>query len=116
MSGYRQSSFDPNAGGDTGAPLRPFNWAQWTGVGFAVVGVAIDLAYLGGQAGITRKLLDSPSIGIALPLIGVALINSRRQPGQPLSPEIKRQRMLIIAVAFAICIVALGALIYFKGA
>ena len=116
MAGYREHSFDPNAGGDYGPPLRPFNWAQWTGVAFVVIGVTFDLAYLGGRIGIFRKLLDSPSLGVSLPLIGAALINSRRQPGQSLSPETRRQRMLVIAVAFAICILALVAAIYFKGA
>ena len=118
MSGYRdRTNFDPNAAwGDTGPPLRPFNWAQWTGVGFVLVGVTFDLAYLGGRIGLFTRLLDSPSLGVSLPLVGAALINSRRQPGQQLSEETKRKRMLIIAVAFAICILALGAAIYFKGA
>lgn len=116
MSGYREHSFDPNAGGDYGPPMRPFNWVQWTGVAFALVGATIDLAYLGGRIGIVPKLLDSPSIGVSLPLIGVALINARRQPGGAPTPETIRRRMVIIAIAFAICLLALGAVIYFKGA
>jgi hypothetical protein len=116
MSGYRQSGFDPSAAsGDFGPPLRPYNWVQWAGVAFVLVGVTFDLAYLGGRMGLFRKLLDSPSLGVSLPLIGTALVNSRRQPGQP-SAETRRRRMLIIAVAFAFCILALGAAIYFKGA
>ena len=116
MSGYRESSFDPNAGGDYGPPARPFNWVQWTGVAFALVGIAIDLFYLAGQAGITRKLLDSPSIGVALPLLGVALINSRRQPGA-LAPQLKRQRLIALTVAaVAVVIGAIVAILVSKGA
>ena len=115
MGSYRESSFDPNAGGFHGPLIRPFNWVQWTGVAIALIGVGFDLVYLGGRAGVIPKLLYEPSIGIALPFIGAALINSRRQPGT-LSPETKRQRTIIIAVALAVCAVALGVTIYFKGA
>jgi hypothetical protein len=115
MSGYRESNFDPNAGGDYGPPMRPFNWVQWTGVACALIGIAIDLVYLGGRAGVIAKYLDEPGIGIALPLVGVALLNSRRQPGG-LSPETKRQRLLIIFVAVALCAVAAALTFYFKGA
>jgi peptidoglycan/LPS O-acetylase OafA/YrhL len=112
---YRESNFDPNAGGDYGPPMRPFNWVQWTGVAFALIGVGIDLAYLGGRAGIIPKFLYEPSIGIALPFIGAALINSRRQPGT-LSPETKRQRTVIILVALAVCVAVAATIFYLKGA
>ena len=117
MGGYRQSSFDPSAGGgDYGPPLRPYNWVQWTGVGLALVGVAIDLVYLGGRLHMMPKLLDSPSVGISLPLIGAALVNSRRQPGQPLTAERKRRGLIIVATAFAVSVAVAAAVIYFKGA
>jgi hypothetical protein len=117
MSGYRErSNYDPYAGGDYGPPLRPYNWVQWTGVAIALVGIAIDLVYLGGSSGITPRLLDSPSIGVSLPLVGAALINSRRAPGQPPSPEAKRRTMIILAATLAICAAAAALVIYFKGA
>ena len=117
MAGYRDTSnYDPYAGGDYGPPLRPYNWVQWTGVAIGLVGVAIDLVYLGGSLGMIPKLLDSPSVGISLPLIGAALINSRRQPGEPLTAERKRRALIIIAVAAAVCVLVAAAVIYFKGA
>jgi hypothetical protein len=117
MSGYRDTSnYDPYAGGDYGPPLKPYNWVQWSGVGLALVGVAIDLVYLGGQTGITPRLLDSPSIGVALPLFGVALINSRRAPGEAPSAETRRRNTIIVSVALAICMIAMALVIYFQGA
>ena len=117
MSGYRESNFDPMASsGDYGPPLRPYNWVQWSGVALALIGIAIDLVYLGGRTGITPRLLDGPSIGISLPLIGAALINSRRQAGTPLSAETRRQRILIIFAALAVCTITAALVVYFKGA
>lgn len=116
MSGYRdKSGFDPMAGGSYGPPLRPYNWVQWTGVACGIVGIAIDLVYLGGQAGLTRKLLDSPSLGVALPFFGVMLVNSRRQE-VPLSPDAKRRNTVIILVALAVCLAVAALVIYLKGA
>ena len=112
---YRESSFDPNAGGDHGPPTRPFNWVQWTGVALGLIGIAIDLVYLGGRAGVIPKYLDEPGIGIALPLVGVALLSSRRQPGG-LSPETKRQRIIILVVALAVCVAVAATIFYLKGA
>ena len=116
MSGYRETGFDPDVYEQPGKPLKPYNWVQWTGVALALVGIGIDLVYLGGDAGITPKLLDSPSIGIALPLLGAALINSRRQPGQPLTPERKRRNAVLILVTIAVSLAVAAAVIYFKGA
>jgi hypothetical protein len=47
--------------------------------------------------------------------IGAVLINSRRQPAC-LSPETKRRRIIIAAVALVVFAIALGVTIYFKGA
>ena len=115
MGGYRESSFDP-AGGNYGPPLRPYNWVQWTGVAFALAGVAINLAYLAGQAGLARKILDGPGIGIALPLLGIALVNSRREPGQP-SDALKRRRALAITLAIVALLLGVAVAIFVsKGA
>ncbi len=109
MIRYRQSIHDPNAYARQGPPLRPFNWVQWLGVAFAGAGVGIALAYLGGRAGWTPKLLDSPVIGSALVLLAIVLINSRRQtitdPAPGLAPA--RGRWMIIFVSF--CVVLIGA-------
>ena len=79
MAGYRQSSFDPNAYQRYGKPLRPYNWAQWLGVVFAVLGVLGYFAYAADRLGWISIGFDSPAPFISLPLIGVALINSRRE-------------------------------------
>jgi hypothetical protein len=118
MSSYRQPNFDLNAGGDAGPPVRPYNWVQWTGVALALAGVAIDLVYLAGRAGLAPKLLDSPSIGVALPLFGVALINSRREPISPEQSARQRRRALIVA-AFGLAACGIGlavAILISKGA
>ena len=115
MAGYRQHSYDPNAGGEYGPPLRPFNWVQWLGVASFGVGLAIMLAYAGGKLGLLPKLLDSPTPGTAFVLISMPLINWRRQT-VPLSPETIRRRSLIILAALAICALAAALVIYFKGA
>ena len=117
MSGYRQPDFDLDAGGETGAPLRPYTIVQWTGVALALAGIAIDFAYLAGRAGWSPRL-DSPSVGIALPLLGAALINTRRERGPPSDPEaLKRRRTLaftVAAAAFAVGLVV--AILVSKGA
>jgi peptidoglycan/LPS O-acetylase OafA/YrhL len=80
MSGYREHSFDPNHWERQGPPIRPYNWAQWTGVGLALLGAVIVLAYLAGRVGWIPEYVESPMPGATLPLLGVALVNSRRQP------------------------------------
>ena len=116
MSGYRdRSGFDPNAGGDYGPPLRPFNWVQWTGVASLFVGAAIMLAYIGGSIGVYRRLLDSPTPGTAFVLIAIPLISSRRERGT-LSAETKHRRTIILAAALAVCVAVAAFVIYFKGA
>jgi len=115
MSGYRQSSFDPSAGGDYGPPLRPFNWVQWTGVGLGVLGVVALVADILGRMGVIPKVVDDPFPFVSLMPIGAVLINSRRQPAC-LSPETKRRRIIIAAVALVVFAIALGVTIYFEGA
>jgi hypothetical protein len=115
MNGYRESSFDPNAGGDYGRPMRPFNWVQWLGVGAFAVGLGIMLVYFAGNFGLIAKQLDSPTPGTAFVLIAIPLINSRRE-GVALTPATKGRRLIIIAVALAVCIALAAATIYFKGA
>ncbi len=119
MSGYRQSSFDPNAYSQAGRPMRPFNWVQWTGVGLEVVGLGLFLLFLAGKLGWFPRLADIPPIsGTTLMLIGIALINSRRHPYIDLAPELAPARKRLLIITVAICAAALGAaaVIQFSGA
>jgi hypothetical protein len=114
---YRQSSFDPSAGGDYGPPLRPYNWVQWTGVGFMGAGFVLLGGYLAARAGwIALDTKDTfVLLGTNLCMCGSILVSSRRQPGT-LSPETKRRRSQIILAAAAICALVAADIIYFKGA
>jgi hypothetical protein len=114
---YRQTTFDPNAGGDYGPPRRPFNWVQWTGVGFVFLGVLGYLLYFAEKFGWIDIGLHDAAPFISLPLIGAALINSRRQPISPEQATANRRRALIVAaVGLVACAVGLAAIFYFKGA
>ena len=116
MSGYRQPDFDLDAGGETGAPLRPYTIVQWTGVALALAGIAIDLAYLAGRAGWIAQPLESPTPGIGFLMIGSILINSRRQtlPGDVRTPN--RRLLVLVATALVAFAVGLSAILYFQGA
>ena len=109
MTGYRESNFDPYAGpSNQGPPVRPYNWVQWTGVALILAAVLLDVAFVGGKVGWWRKVLDTPSIAISLPLFGVALINSRRQPVTDPAPELAAARRKWLAIVVAIAAVVLG--------
>jgi hypothetical protein len=118
MSGYRQSSYDPNAYPRYGKPLRPYNWAQWLGVVFAVLGVLGYFAWAAEKLGWIAIGLKEPAPFISLPLIGVALINSRREELDDPAPELAaaRKRWLIITIAICAAILGAAAAIEFKGA
>jgi len=104
---YRQSNFDPNAGwGQPGRPLRPYNWVQWTGVGFVFLGVLGYLLYFADKFGWIDIGVHDAAPFVSLPLFGVVLINSRRAPGCEITPEIRRKRLLIIIIALAVLILA----------
>ena len=114
MSGYRQSGFDPEAYERPGKPLRPYNWVQWLGVVFGSLGVIGCLLFLAQQIGLVDVGLKEPGAFIALPMIGVVLVNSRREPGTPMTGEqIARQRRIIL-IAFAVA--GLAAIIGFAAA
>ena len=117
MSGYRgRSSFDPNAGGDYGRPLRPFNKWQWAGVAFDVVGVAILLAAMAGNMGWISGTKDLFPAGMSFAALGTLLINSRRETLTPEQTARQRRRGLVaIAVALAACAIGLTVIIYSKG-
>ena len=118
MSGYREHSFDPNAYQRYGKPQRPYNWVQWTGVFFAVCGVIAYALYAADRLGWISIGFDKPTGFISLPLIGVALVNSRREELPDEAPELaaSRKRWLVITVAICAAILGAAAAIEFKGA
>jgi hypothetical protein len=113
MSGYRgRQSFDPNSGGDYGRPMRPFNWVQWTGVALGAIGVIFALAFLLGEMGILPKLpAGSPQPFFSLPVIGMLLVNSRREPGPVVEEEQRQrnQRVLLITTLIVVPILIAAA-------
>ena len=120
MSGYRgRQSFDPSAGGDYGRPLRPFNWVQWTGVAMIALGTISALAFLLGEVGVLPKFLPrSPQPFATLPLIGMLLVNSRREPGPVPEDEQHRRnrRAALVTVAVVVPIVIAAAAVTLLGA
>lgn len=116
MAGYRQSSFDPGAGANYGPPLRPYNWVQWTGVGFMAVGFGIMLAYFAGRFGWIPQLFDSPTPGSAFLLFSIPLVNSRRQEITREQAARQRHRALIVAaIGLAACAIGFAVAFYVKG-
>ena len=117
MSGYRdRTSFDPNAGGDYGPPLRPFNKWQWTGVGFILFGVAAMLAALVARFGMIHvDTKDWLPMAAMFSAVGSSLVNSRRQPGR-LRSETRRKRMVILAGVLMLFGAALITILVVKGA
>jgi hypothetical protein len=110
MTGYRQSSFDPNAFEQPGPPLKPYNWVQWTGIGFAAVGVAIILLEWAGKLGLIPRWIDDAGFApVSLMLIGMVLINSRRAPSTQAGSEQLANNRRILILTVAICAVVLGA-------
>ena len=119
MSGYRQSSYDPEAYQAMGKPLRPFNWMQWTGVAFQIVGFALFLEDIAERIGWLPPLLDLPSITpLMLLLIGMTLINSRRGPATDVTPEQRadNRRMLILTVILSFAILGVALIFDLTGA
>jgi hypothetical protein len=117
MSGYRDraSGFDPMAGGSYGPPLRPYNWVQWLGVGFAAIGILVMVAYFLDRAGLIPNRFGDVFPAIMLMGVGSILINSRRQE-VPLTPETKRRNTIILGVTLAVCAAVAATIFYFKGA
>ena len=119
MSGYRQSNYDPDAYQAMGRPLRPFNWVQWTGVGLEVVGLGLFLLALAGKLGWFPPAANISSISGMMPmLIGISLINSRREPSVDVTPEQRaaNRRLLIITVAICAAILGLAVALDYLGA
>ena len=110
MPGYRDTSnYEPYGTANYGRPLRPYNMVQWTGVGFIVFGLALDLLYFVGRLGWTRQHMATPSYAMVPLFLGIALVNSRRQPVHDLAPELAEQRKRWLIIITIICVVVLGA-------
>ena len=118
MTGYRQHSYDPNAWEEPAPPARPFNWVQWTGVGFAVLGGLFWAAYVLARIGIIPQVVDSALPFIMMTCIGAVLVNSRRQPAREITSAVaaKRRRWLAIAAILFAILVAAAAFIDIQGA
>ena len=117
---YRTDNFDLNSmQAEYSRPLRPFNWVQWTGVAFAVLGGLAILAYFGGKLGWIPQWIDEPTPGPFLAMMaGSLLINSRREP-LPEADELQRQRnrkVLLVTVAILAAIFGAVLVIEFTGA
>jgi hypothetical protein len=119
MTGYRQSSFDPNAYEQPGAPLRPFNAFQWLGVAIASLGVLLFLVQIAGRFGwIPDWFGDVSSSAVMLTLIGTLFINSRRERGTQVGSEqlVRNRRILLITVAILAAVLGAALVIQFTGA
>jgi len=119
MTGYREHNFDPYAYEQPGRPMRPFNWVQWTGVvAFAGAALAYGYGLLNVLGWAPLAFVPPQWIGFPLLMLGIALINSRREPGTQVGSEqlAKNRRVLLITVL--VCAVILGAalVIEFTGA
>ena len=111
MPGYRQHGFDPGHWEPMGPPLKPYNWVQWTGVAFAALGIVGYLAYAADRLGWISLGLGSPAPFISLPLIGVALLNSRREELTEEKRDEYREKLrrrTYIALAVALVAAAIG--------
>ena len=110
MSGYRdQSGFDPWAYETPGRPIRPYNWVQWIGVAFIVAGSLYAFAFLLAEAGFIPKFSRSLQPAPFLPLIGITLVNSRREPGTPAGSEQLKRNRKVLLITTLVCAVILGA-------
>lgn len=118
MAGYRQSSFDPNAGGNYGRPLRPFNNWQRLGVALVVVGALLVVALMIKRIAAPDHATDDwiPA-STSIVILGSVLVNSRREELTPEQCARQRRRVLIVAAfGLAACALGFAAVFYFKGA
>jgi hypothetical protein len=109
MSGYRdRSNYDPYASPQYGQPMRPYNGVQWTGVALLVASIALNLAFLAGEVGWLPKWKFSPTLSTSPMIIGVMLINSRREQLADPSPELAPARRKWMLIVLVVCAVVFG--------
>lgn len=118
MSGYRQSSFDPDAFEQPGRPLRPYNMVQWAGVALGTVGLGLFLLHYAGRLGWIDSIVERSSAGFIPTIIGVALINSRREAPSLVTGEqlAGNRRTLVITLIVVAAMLGVAALIDLQGA
>ena len=118
MAGYREHSFDPFAYEQAGAPMRPYNWVQWTGIAIGTIGILINVVYVAGSLGWMPKLIGSSSLGLPAIVLGIVLINSRREPSTQAGSEqlAKNRRVLLITTAIVVAILGAATVIDLLGA
>ena len=98
--------------------MRPFNWVQWCGVALIGAAILFDLVSMARLLGWIETTAPSVTFAIAPLVIGVALINSRRDPGTVVGSEqlAKNRRVLLIAIAACAAILGAALVIEFIGA
>ena len=119
MSGYRQTSFDPNAGAHYGPPLRPYNWVQWSGVVLMALGFLVLIAFAAAKAGLIGfRAEDSlPLVGSNMVLCGTLLQSSRREEASaPSIGDIDRRWVLLGLLVLSAALGAAIAILSSKGA
>jgi ethanolamine transporter EutH len=115
---YRDTSnYEPFGVENSRRPQRPFNKVQWTGVALAMIGIAIDLAYFANQLGWVRAPWSNPTLAVGPLILGVTLVNSRREPAHDLAPELAaaRRRWLIIFTIVIVAVLGAATIIQFTG-
>ena len=110
MTGYRENSFDPYAYEQPGRPMRPFNWVQWFGVALFALAIAAYAYSVAATFGWMPKLGFQPMMaGLPLLLIGLSLINSRREPGNLVGSEQLAKNRQVLLITVLVCAAILGA-------
>ena len=109
MSGYREHSFDPNAYEQPGRPMRPFNWVQWCGVGLFAAGMVLYGILFAGRFGWIKPIVPTHTAGFVPVIVGVALINSRREPGTQVGSEQLAKNRRVLFMTILVCAAILGA-------
>jgi drug/metabolite transporter (DMT)-like permease len=117
MSGYRQSSFEPNAWEPAGAPLRPFNRWQWLGVALGLSGAALLAVDLAGRSGLVPfHLRDSAPLMSLLTCAGMLLVTSRRAPVADPAAYARKRKLALIAAGSAAIVGCVLVILLSKGA
>ena len=112
MTGYREHSFDPNAGFEEARPLKPYDKWQWVGIGaMALAAVLLVASILFDKADGWARLGGMPSgAGFLLAISGALLMRYRREPTDdephPESSERRRRIVGLVLIALALAAVA----------
>ena len=105
MSGYRQHSYDPNAGFEEPRPLKPYDKWQWLGVaaiGFAALLMLADLFFEFADNWMRLPVLDwSSGAFVVLCIGGLLIMKYRREPTEDdPNPERSERRRRLNGFAF----------------